>query len=464
MINKDYLIAVNPSTEEELESFPVSQSYDINLATVQARKVFAAWSQLSFEERVLIINRFKTLLADDSSSLTQLISQETGKTLTESQQEVTASIAKIDISIDAYIKRSGKKSFRKGDFKFELTYKPLGVLVVLGPFNFPLHLPNGHIVPSLLAGNCVLFKPSEHTFLVGKRYVELWQQAGLPKGVLQCLCGGKEVGEKLYKHQDIDGVLFTGGYNTGKQISSYLGQYPEKLLALELGGNNPLVIAQTDLSDAVIQTIIQSAYLTTGQRCTCANRLIVVNQPGIKDFEKQLIESINSLRYGCFDDDPAPFMGPLITAQARQHVLQHYETVVASGARVLVPLQKPKGVGYFCSPGLVDVTDVDDVADDECFGPLLHLMYVDDLDAAIRVANDTKYGLSASLISQEESEFELFYRNVKAGIINYNRPTNGASSQLPFGGVGRSGNYRPSAYFAADYCSYPVAGVHAEFL
>ena len=343
-------------------------------------------------------------------------------------------------------------------------YKPHGVIAVFGPFNFPAHLPNGHIVPALLAGNTVVFKPSEAAPLVGQVMVECWQAAKLPPGVINLIQGGRETGELLASHPGIDGIFFTGSFAAGSAINQTLAADPGKILALEMGGNNPLVVHKVSNLDAAAYTIVQSAYVTAGQRCTCARRLIVPDGPHVNPLLDRLGHMTRSIRVGRYTDEPEPFIGPVISDAAAEKILAAQGELRSRGGKVLVELKSPGPRLAMLSPGLIDTTDVKDRADTEVFGPLLQVIRVRDFDAAIREANNTRYGLAAGLLSDDRELWHRFLRKIRAGVVNWNRPTTGASGALPFGGVGRSGNHRPSGYFAADYCSYPVASMESEEL
>ncbi len=388
-----------------------------------------------------ILHRFKELLK--TSDLATLISKEVGKPLWESKTEVAAMCAKIDISIEAQEARCGTYP--------HYHHRPIGTLGILGPFNFPGHLPNGHIVPALLAGNNVIFKPSEHTPRTGEAMCELWKEAGLEEGRLTLIQGGAEVGEELAR-SDIDGLLFTGSRDVGLKLSRIFAQTPEKMLALEMGGNNPIVVHDIKDVEAAAYITLFSAYVTSGQRCTCARRLITTSDAVVET----LIEMIGQIRVGHYTDTPEPFMGPLITAGAVSRMLKAQESL---GGEILVEMKQlgPK----MLTPGLIEVSNGPDC---EFFGPLLQLIRVSTLDEAIEQANKTRYGLAASILTDKRSHFEEFSKRVRAGVINWNAPTAGASSKAPFGGVGFSGNHRPSAYYAADYCNTPVATLQHEEL
>jgi succinylglutamic semialdehyde dehydrogenase len=335
-------------------------------------------------------------------------------------------------------------------------------MAVLGPYNFPGHLPNGHIVPALLAGNSVVFKPSELAPAVGEAMAQAWHAAGLPQGVLTVVHGARETGAALIG-TDIDGLLFTGSAATGASFRRLFADRPKVILALELGGNNPLVAWDGDVNEAA-GLVVQSAYVTSGQRCSCARRLIVPDNA----FGAALVEAIatlrDRLRIGAWGDDPAPFMGPLISREAAVAAQQQVERLLASGAR---PIRLLEQIGNrretFVAPALLDVTGLA-VPDEEIFAPVLQVLRVPDFDTAIAAANDTRFGLAAGLVSQDRALWQRFLARIRAGVVNLNRPTTGASGAMPFGGLGDSGNHRPSAYYAADYCAFPIASFEADRL
>jgi succinylglutamic semialdehyde dehydrogenase len=340
-------------------------------------------------------------------------------------------------------------------------HKPHGVLAVLGPYNFPAHLPNGHIVPALIAGNAVVFKPSEKTPATGEFLVKCLHEAKIPDGVVRLLIGGPEQGKALASQPGIDGLLFTGSARAGQALHRQFAETPQKILALELGGNNPLVVWNAKDIEAAAVIAVQSAYLTAGQRCTAARRLIVEDGK-----HAELIEAMQGLIDRLIVDepfaDPQPFMGPVIDLAAADHVQEQWLNLMMKGGKPLRRLDRPVKERPYLTPALIDVTDVRDRPDEEIFGPVLQVIRVEDFDAAIDEANRTRFGLAASLIGGSPEMYDKFWANVRAGVINWNKPTNGAPSNAPFGGIGLSGNHRPSAFYAADYCAYPVTSNEAD--
>lgn len=458
------MISTDPGTHASIWSGHFSSHEDIQLAFTTARQAFFEWSQKPLEARKEALNCFKVKLQEKKETLALAISKEVGKPLWESNTEVQAMLAKIDISIQAFDERCPTRSTPQNHTLSFIRHKPHGVVAVFGPYNFPGHLPNGHIIPALLAGNVVLFKPSELTPHVAEETVKLWQQSGLPAGVLTLLQGDGKVGEAVANHQDLNGLFFTGSWKTGSLLQAQALKQPGKILALEMGGNNPLIVDEVEDLEAAAYLTLISAYLTTGQRCTCARRLIVPQGTQGDLFIQRLMGMIDHITLGRYSDHPEPFMGPIISTAAAHHLMEVQQELIHQGALPLKPMQRKEGESAFLTPGLLDVTPIVHRADEEYFGPLLQLIRVHTFEEALQEANRTAFGLSASLLCDNAEKYRRFYTTVKAGVLNWNTPTTGASSQAPFGGIGQSGNFRPSAYYAADYCSYPVASLEAERL
>jgi succinylglutamic semialdehyde dehydrogenase len=437
---------------------------DAKAAVAAAGKAFGAWSALPLEVREKLLQGLAEQYRIAKGGIAETICRETGKPKWEALAEVDAMIAKVAISIDAYHDRCTVKSQQLGGATGSTRYRPHGVLGILGPFNMPGHLPNGHLVPALLAGNTVVFKPSEKTPLSGRAMVEACRAARLPDGVVNLVQGGVETGTALAKEKNLNGILFTGSTSGGRALSKLLADETGKILALEMGGNNPLVVHEAGDLDAAALAIVQSAFITAGQRCSCARRLILVRGGQSEALVGKVLKLMGNLRVGFWTDEPEPFMGPVIDLGAAEGILLAQKKLIDGGAVALAPVTASARSGALLSPGLLDVTGVTHRADEEIFGPLLQLIYVDDFDAAIVEANRTGYGLSAGLISDERDLWERFVARVRAGVVHWNRPLTGASSHLPFGGIGWSGNHRPGAYFAADYAAYAVATLEASKL
>ncbi len=453
--------SLNPVGQAIVWQGAAASSEQVDQAVQAARKAFPAWASQPLEARISVLEAFAARLKARADELARCIGEETGKPLWEAATEITSMANKVAISVQSYRERTGEKSGPMADATAVLRHKPHGVVAVFGPYNFPGHLPNGHIVPALLAGNCVLFKPSELTPRVAELTLECWNEAGLPAGVLNLLQGARDTGIALAAHSGLDGLFFTGSSRTGNALHQQFSGRPDKILALEMGGNNPLLVEQVEDVDAAVYTIIQSAFISAGQRCTCARRLLVPEGPWGDRLLERLVQVCAALEVGEFDRQPAPFMGAVISLEAARALLAAQQQMLANGAVSLLTMAQPRADAALLTPGLIDVTAMPERSDEELFGPLLQVLRYSDFDAAIDEANNTRYGLAAGLLSDSEQRYQQFWLRSRAGIVNWNKQLTGAASTAPFGGVGASGNHRASAYYAADYCAYPVASLEA---
>ena len=448
----------DPARGEKVWEGRAADADDVALAEAAARLAFRDWSRRPLEERVALVRNYADVLKAKADEIAQTISREMGKTAWDAKGEVQAMIGKIDISIRAQAERAGSREEKAAFGSMALSHRAHGVLAVFGPFNFPGHLPNGHIVPALLAGNCVLFKPSELAPGVGALMAAAWEEAGLPAGVLNLLQGGRETGAAILDAPGINGVLFTGSAETGALIHRQFAGRPDVVLALELGGNNPLIVWPPVDAAAAANLIAHSAYATSGQRCSCARRLIVPDNAEGKAIVDAVAALAPKIAVGPYTQTPEPFLGPLVNARAAERALAFEAGLIARGAKTIVALKRD---GAFVQPGLIDVTGVA-TPDEELFGPLLQVQRVSDFEHALDCANATRFGLAGGLISDDAALWARVKQELRAGVLNWNRPTTGASGAMPFGGPGLSGSLRPSAYYAADYVAYPVAAQIAE--
>jgi len=455
----ELLLSSEPATGAELWSGPIGDSA---VEVAAARAAWPEWAAQSVAYRSEALRRFANVVRNRADELADLIARETGKPLWEAATEVQAVVNKVDISINAYHERTPTRKLEAAlGSKVAVRHKPHGVLAVLGPYNFPAHLPNGHIVPALLAGNAVVFKPSEKTPAVGARLVGCYHEAGIPEGVVRLLTGGPDQGRALAAEPGIDGLLFTGSARAGQALHRQFAETPNKILALELGGNNPLVVWNAKDVAAAAVIAVQSAYLSAGQRCTAARRLIV-EEGKSGALIQSMLKLMDRIIVGQPHGKPQPFMGPVIDNDAADRLQEQFLGLMIKGGKVIRRLDRPQEGRPFLTPAIIDVTGIDNLPDEELFGPVLQLIRVPDFDAAIDAANATRFGLAASLVGGSPEQYERFWAEVRAGVINWNKPTNGAPSTAPFGGIGLSGNHRPSAFYAADYCAYPVTSSETE--
>jgi len=458
------LATIDPSTGRQTWTSNASTAADVARAAKAAHDSFEGWALTPLAERIAIATRFRDLLKEHAEDLAATIAEEVGKPLWEARTEVATMANKIDISVQAHAARTGETAAQVADGNAVLRHRPHGVFAVYGPYNFPGHLPNGHIVPALIAGNTLVFKPSEYAPRTAIKTVQLWEQAGLPKGVLNLVNGGRDTGIALGQEALIDGVLFTGSSQTGAALHKQFGGQPGKMLALEMGGNNPLVVWGVENIDAAVHHTVMSAFISAGQRCTCARRLVIEDSAAGQAFLARLVEVAAQLQVGASNAEPQPFMGPVVSSAVAARLVQAQADMVAKGGKLLLQMRQLDPDTGFVTAGIVDTTDAQGIPDEEWFGPLLQVIRVASFDDALRVANATDFGLASGLLSPSEDLWQRFAVRARAGIINWNRPTTGAASSAPFGGVGKSGNHRPSAYYAADYCAYPVASIESAAL
>ncbi len=456
----DRIDSINPFSGEVLWSSGAADQPTIDAAVTAARTAFPSWANLDSLERQQLLSRFVELVQAEAPELAQLIAMEAGKPLWESKTEVNSLVTKLGASVDAYKLRVSESGREVRGLRSRTRFLPHGVMTVLGPFNFPASMANSHIMPALLAGNTVVFKPSELTPVTGLLVSRLWQKAGLPPGVMNCISGGRQTGEYLVRHANVDGVLFVGSHRVGVSILRQLVESPEKIVALEMGGNSPLVVWDYEDVDVVVHIIIQSAFMSAGQRCSAARRLLIREDD--RRTVERLTEVLKKLRIGDFRVNPEPYYGPLIRASAANAVMARTKELIDAGAReILKPVQQGP-IGTLIRPGLIDINSCSNDRDEEIFGPVLKIQRYKDFSDAIRLANNTKFGLAAGIVCRDRERFEEFFRLTKAGIINWNQQLTGATTLAPFGGIKRSGNFRPAGFLSADYCSYPIASFEVE--
>lgn len=453
----------NPADSSTLWTGTSATEDEMLQAFDAAHKALPKWSAMTVEARAEHITAFAKQIEAKHDELTTLISLETGKPRWEAATETAAVIGKAALSVKAYHERTSSKQSPAGDSTSHLRYKPHGVVAVIGPFNFPAHLSNGHIMPALIAGNTIVYKPSELTPAVAAFILECWHDSGLPPGVLNGVQGGLNTSKAILRG-NLQALYFTGSYHVGRQIHHQFAERPEIMMALEMGGNNPLLIDKVENLDAAVYNTILSSFITAGQRCTCARRVLIPDTNEGDRFLKLFIKSSMAIKVGPYTDAPEPFIGPVIRNQHALHHLKAQENLTSMGGESLLPMRLMAENTGFLSPGIIDMTDVSDAPDEEIFAPLVQIYRYSNFEHALELANQTRYGLSAGILSDSHANYQTFFNNIRAGIINWNKPTTGAGGSMPFGGIGRSGNHRPSAYFAADYCAYPIASMEKSNL
>lgn len=448
--------------DDHVASFPTALAH-VDAAIESARRAQAGWERTPLSDRCALLRRLGEELKAREDVLVALLGREVGKPAWEARTEVRALQGKIDITLGEGLELV--RGFGREEGRIETRFRPHGVLAVVGPFNFPLHLSHGHIVPALATGNTVVLKSSEVAPACAQVYAEAFDAAGFPNGVFNLLQGRGPTGAALSSHEAIDGVLFTGSYATGVRILEANAHRPGRMLALELGGkNNAIVLADVAedpaLWEKTLYDVLFSAFVTAGQRCTAVSR-VVIDRSIADRFAEELVERARRLVIGHPTDDGV-FMGPLATGAARDRFLEMQEVARQEGAEELLAsgTARTKHRGHYVSPAVhrVDRSRRDSrYQQTELFGPDLTIYPADDLEHVCAIAEDTDYGLAAAVFTREEEAFEACASRLQVGCLGWNVPTVGASSRLPFGGLKHSGNHRPAGLFSTLYCAWPLA-------
>lgn len=444
--------------------FRSSARYDhVDQAVSAAREAYLPWAHMGLEKRKEHLLRLKEVFSAGAEELARLIARETGKPLWESKTEAAALANKINITLNHSMKLVAEEEVKDAlpGVNGYIRHKPRGVMAVVGPFNFPAHLPNGHIIPALATGNTVVFKPSDKTAAVGQWMAEAYQKAEFPAGVFNMVQGRAETGKRLSNHDNVDGVLFTGSYEVGLKIKQDTLTQFWKLLALEMGGKNASIVwDDADLTKAVYESLIGS-FMSSGQRCSCTSRIILHRK--IRDqFVDQFYASAKKIKIGHWNEPV--FMGPLISSDSVEKFIRYQEIAKREGAESLMrgKALSLEHEGYYVTPSINIVNQFDPKSvyqKSEIFGPNVAIFTVDSIEEALAINNSSGFGLVMSIFTKNKALYEKALIEAQVGNVNLNRTTNGASSRMPFGGMGKSGNDRPSAHYAVQYTTVPVSSL-----
>lgn len=435
---------------------------DVETAVAGALAAWPAWAAQPISYRMEAMRRFANIVRGKEAAFTDLIARETGRPLWDAKVEVATVIDAVEHVLTAYSARTGQKRMDAAlGARQTLRHKPHGVMAVISAYSAPAQLPLSHIIPALIAGDAVVFKPSERTPATGEFLTALLHEAGVPRQALRCVQGGPDSGKTLASHERIAGVLFSGSVQAGVAINRSLALRPDKIVMLEMGGNNPMILWDTpDIASAVALTI-QSAFPASGQRCTAGRRLIVK-----ESLSEIVIDELRRMTSRLIVDhphaDPAPYMGPIINMETADGLTESYLYLMSNGGRPITHMHRPKDGLPFVTPGIIDVTAMEERPDLELFGPILQIIRVPDFEAAVAEANTTRFGRTAAMFGGNEKQFEQFWLGCRAGAINWNRPTSLIPLTFPFGGTGLSGNQRPGGAYTADVCAYPVITAEIE--
>lgn len=463
-------VSKNPGDfSDELGRFQYSYA-SVDLAVKSAREAFHPWRRKPLSERAEILKRYQASLKKHEEELTEIIAREVGKPLWEAKTEVAAMVGKVEITINEGMKYVTDVEIPNimDNATGACRYRPHGVMAVIGPFNFPGHLANGHIVPALLTGNTVVFKPSEKSPMVGQLMAECFHEAGIPRGVFNVLQGEKEVGRRLCVHEEVSGVLFTGSYEVGTRIKQDTLQQHWKILALEMGGKNSAIIWEdADLELAVHESLV-GAFITAGQRCSATSR-ILVHEKILDAFVSRFHERAKAFSIGHPLENP--FMGPLIESGAVDRYLKFLGIASREGGELIMrgKALELATAGNYVAPSICLMADNSLAAakksvfqQNEIFAPAVAIVSISEVEQAVELNNCTQYGLVASVFCKDRAVYGKFFDGLETGLINWNKSTVGASSRLPFGGFKKSGNHFPTAVTATTYCAVPIASLEVS--
>ena len=450
----------SPADTSDLVSVHDVSLNHVDAAIAAARRALPTLQSMSHDARVALLRRYQDRLRVHEQSIAECIAREVGKPLWDALAEARAMAGKVDLVVGPGTSWTRKRTVN--ELPGEIRYRPLGVLAVLGPFNFPGHLPNGQILPALLLGNTVVFKPSDKAPSTATWMAKAFIEAGLPEGALNIVQGGRETAERLVEHDEIDGILFTGSLEVGRSIVQANAHRPGRLVALELGGKNAAIVLDDADIERAVRQIAFAGFATSGQRCTATSRVYVT--PKVADaFIGRLAEATRAAVVG-YPLDPGVFMGPLISDEARRRLHRATDSARAAGFEVLVEggdYDVEHRLGYYARPSLhlasrADL-QVDGYTDEELFGPDIALYVVDDLAQAVALTNRSRFGLAAAVFTSSHISFERAAAELRVGVLHWNRSSAGASGKLPFGGIGDSGNHHAAGVMAGQFCSYPQA-------
>lgn len=453
------LRVLSPGDQSDLVGVYGVQHAHVDRAVHAARSAFAAWRRTGEAHRRELLRAYQERLRVHEDAIAETIAREVGKPLWDALGEAKALAGKVDLMLGEGAEWTKRRVLE--DLPGEIRFHPHGVLAVVGPFNFPAHLPNGQIVPGLLHGNTIVFKPSDKAPGAAVWMARCFEEAGFPPGVVNVVQGGVTTAKALVGHDDVDGILFTGSVEVGKQIVAANADRPGRLVALELGGKNASIVLDDAHLERAARQIAFAAYASAGQRCTATSRVFAT--AGIRD---ALVERLGNIAREVTVGYPLDevFMGPLIDAGSRTRLLEAQGRARAEGFEVIAEggaCEVAGHQGWYVRPSVhlapKAEARVAGYTHDELFGPDIAVYPVDDLDQAVALANGTRYGLAAAVFTETEDAFERAADGLRVGVLHWNQSSAGASGRLPFGGVGDSGNHRPAGILAGQFCAWPQA-------
>ena len=432
---------INPATLETIGVFQKASLEDVLSAVDCAKDAFESWSTTPAPQRGKILFRAARMLEERKERLARLMTIENGKILKEARGDVQEAIDMAYYAAGEGRRLLGETTPSELPDKFCMTlHRPMGVVGLITPFNFPMAIPAWKIMPALISGNTLVIKPSSDTPILAIELVKILSDAGVPRGVINLVTGeGGKVGAALVRNKNIRAISFTGSLDNGRWILSEAGK-DMKRVSLEMGGKNPVIVMDDADLDLAVDGVLWGAFGTAGQRCTAASR-VIVHEKKLAEFQRKLIERAKGLKIGSGLDESVD-MGPLINAPQIDKVEKYVNIGKEEGARLALGGNRTKPLaGYFFEPTIFsDVTAEMKIAQEEIFGPVLSLISAESLDGAIDIANSVAYGLSASIYTENIKNAFLAIEQIDTGITYVNAPTIGAEIHLPFGGVKATGN------------------------
>jgi aldehyde dehydrogenase (NAD+) len=449
----DTFESASPATGDPFGTCPESRAADVDRAVQAASAAFEDWRLVPAPKRGEILFRLAQLLERDKPALTDLMTREMGKVKAEAGGDVQEAV-----DITYYMAGEGRRLFGQTTpselrDKWNMSVRtPIGVVGAITPWNFPVAIPSWKLIPALICGNTVVLKPAEDTPLLAERFVELLDEAGVPKGVVNIVHGhGETAGDALVRHPDARVITFTGSRETGIAVSKAAAD-TLKHVHVELGGKNAIIVMEDADLDLAVDGIVWSAFGTSGQRCTAASRVIA--HTGIYDeLQSRLVSAVERLRLGPGWEDDSD-IGPLINRAALEKVHSYTEIGREEGAKLLTGGEAATdgdlGKGFYYRPTIfADVEIGMRIAQEEIFGPTTAIIPVSDFDEAVRAANSIEFGLSSSIFTRDVNRAFRAMRDLEAGITYVNAGTIGAEVHLPFGGTKATGNGHREAGTAA---------------
>lgn len=438
--------SINPANRHEVVGYvPVSTEEDVNRAVAAATAARRAWRSLPGSERGNILFRAASVLERRADEVAEAMTREMGKTLAEAKGETLRGVAILRYYAGEGMRKSGDVIPSTDSEALMFTTRvPLGVVGVIAPWNFPVAIPLWKTAPALIYGNTVVLKPAQETAVTAAKLAECFEEAGIPAGVFNLVCGsGSVVGSALVEHPDVGGITFTGSNEVGKRVGAAALARGAKY-QLEMGGKNPIIVAADANLDLAVEATISGGLKSTGQKCTATSRVIVVREV-YEAFKAKLLSQIEGIRLG---DGmlPETWMGPCANERQLETVLHYIQKGLDEGAVLLTGGARASGStledGFYVQPTVFDgVTPQMSIAREEIFGPVLALIAVDSLEEAIATANDSDYGLSASIYTQNIGAMLSFIQDMDAGLVRVNAETAGVELQAPFGGMKMSSSH-----------------------